>query len=77
MPLRLTMARELHKYRQIAAAIRERIASGDLSAGDPVPSAKTLSQEYGTSVETARKALRLLVAEDLIEYAAGLSFYVK
>jgi DNA-binding GntR family transcriptional regulator len=70
------MPRELHKYRQIAAALRERIASGELASGDPVPSAKTLSQEYGTSVETARKALRMLLAEGLIEYAAGLSFYV-
>jgi GntR family mannosyl-D-glycerate transport/metabolism transcriptional repressor len=71
------MPRELHKYRQIAAALRERITSGDLQPGDPVPSAKTLAQEFDTSLETARKALRLLLSEDLIEFAAGLNFYVK
>lgn len=71
------MARDVHKYRQIAAALRERISSGELASGDPVPSAKTLSQEFGSSLETARKALRLLESEGLIEYAAGLAFHVK
>ena len=71
------MARELHKYRQIAAALRELITSGELPSGAPVPSAKTLAQEYGTSLETARKALRLLESEGLIEFAAGLAFHVR
>ena len=66
------------RYRQIAGAIRDAIEQGDLRPGDPVPSAKTLSQEHGASIETARKALRLLLSEGLIyRESAGLPFYVK
>lgn len=66
------------RYRQVAAAIRDAIARGELRSGDPVPSAKTLSQEHGVSVETARKSLRLVASEGLIvRVSAGLPFYVK
>lgn len=65
-------------YQQIAAALRQAIKSGELRPGDPVPSAKTLSQQHGTSIETARKALRLVASDGLIvRVSAGLPFYVK
>jgi DNA-binding GntR family transcriptional regulator len=66
------------RYRQVAQVIRDAIAHGELRSGDPVPSAKTLSQEHGVSVETARKALRLVASEGLIvRVSPGLPFYVK
>ncbi len=65
------------RYRQIAAAIRDAITRGDLAPGDAVPSAKTLAQEHGVALETARKALRLLAAEGVIvRVSPGLPFYV-
>jgi DNA-binding GntR family transcriptional regulator len=65
-------------YRQVAQAVRDAIQRGELRPGDPVPSAKTLSQEHGVSVETARKALRLVASEGLIvRVSPGLPFYVK
>lgn len=65
------------RYRQIAAAVREQIARRELTPGDPVPSAKTLSQENGVALETARKALRLLLDEEVIvRVSPGLPFYV-
>jgi DNA-binding GntR family transcriptional regulator len=69
---------EEFKYRQVAEAVRDAIGRGELTPGDAVPSAKTLSQEHGTSLETSRKALRLLAKEGLIvRVSAGLPFYVK
>jgi DNA-binding GntR family transcriptional regulator len=64
-------------YRRIAQAVREAIAQGQLTPGDPVPSAKTLSQEHGVALETARKALRLLLDDEVIvRVSPGLPFYV-
>lgn len=66
------------RYRQVAAAVRESITRGELRSGDAVPSAKTLSQEHGVRLETARKSMRLLVSEGLIvRVSPGLPFYVK
>jgi DNA-binding GntR family transcriptional regulator len=66
------------RYRQVAQAIRDAIARGELRSGDAVPSAKTLSQEHGVSIETARKSLRLLASDGVIvRVSAGLPFYVK
>jgi len=65
-------------YRQVAQAVRDAIQRGELRSGDPVPSARTLSQEHGVSVETARKSLRLVASEGLIvRVSPGLPFYVK
>lgn len=66
------------RYRQVAQAIRDAIERGELHSGDPVPSAKTLSQVHDVSVETARKSLRLVASEGLIvRVSPGLPFYVK
>ena len=49
---------------QLAAILRERIRSGDITSR--VPSIKTLTQEYGVSHITAESAIDVLKAEDLI-----------
>ena len=56
-------------WRQLAAILRERITSGELT-GD-LPSEKTLAQEYGLAVGTVRKALAQLRAEGLIQTDRG------
>lgn len=47
-------------YEAIADALRSRIASGDLPAGEKVPSENDLMETYGVGRETAYKALQLL-----------------
>lgn len=64
------------RYMQIAAALRARIAAGELAPGDAMPSTRTLAQEYGTSLETANKALKVLADEGLIKRWPGLPYYV-
>jgi DNA-binding GntR family transcriptional regulator len=60
----------------IAGQYRDMIQRGELVSGDTMPSAKTISQEHGVAVETARKSLRVLEAEHLIERVPGLPFFV-
>ncbi|MET8378003.1 GntR family transcriptional regulator [Streptomyces microflavus] len=47
-------------YEAIADILRSRIASGELPAGEKVPSENDLMEAYGVGRETAYKALRLL-----------------
>ena len=64
-------------YLQIAAILRDRITSGQIAAGRPVPSERTLRQEFGVNTLTARKAVRVLVAEGLVEVVPGRGAYVR
>jgi DNA-binding GntR family transcriptional regulator len=61
-------------WRQLAAILRDRIASGTLAGR--LPSEKTLAQEYGLAVNTVRKALAQLRAEGLIQTDRGWGSYV-
>jgi len=63
-------------YVRIADGLRERITSGELAPGMPMPSITTLSQEYGVARQTAAKALRMLEAEGLVRRIPGLGYYV-
>jgi DNA-binding GntR family transcriptional regulator len=61
---------------RIAATLRTRILTGELSRGDAMPSTKQLAQEYGVSIETALKALHVLADEELIRRWPGLPYVV-
>lgn len=61
-------------YMQVAAFIRTRITTGNITGR--VPSARTITQEYGISHVTAEKALDLLRHEGLIYAVIGKGFYV-
>ncbi len=64
-------------YLQLAAILRARIASGELEVGRPIPSEETLSQQYGVSRLTARKAVHLLRDEGLVRHAVGRGTFVQ
>lgn len=64
-------------YQQIAAHIRQQIMSGQLTPGQPIPSGRTLAQQYGVSRETAASAHRILRAEGLIVTTRGHSWVVR
>ena len=63
-------------YQQIAAILRAQIEAGELVPDRPIPSESTLMQRYGVARETARKAVRLLVAEGLVYVVQGRGAYV-
>lgn len=56
---------------RIAAAIRERIAHGDLAPGDRVPSTRQLVRDWGVAMATASRALALLRDEGLVATRTG------
>ena len=60
-------------YQQLADLLRGQIESGDLVG--KVPSARSLSQEYGVSHITAERALSILRDEGLIRAVVGKGFY--
>jgi GntR family transcriptional regulator len=64
-------------YLQIAAILRERINSGQIARGRPVPSEPQLVGEFGVSRLTARKAVRVLADEGLVEVVQGRGAYVR
>ncbi len=53
-------------WRQIAQIYRDKIESGELQAGDRVPSIRTLAQEYEVATTTAQKVIDALRDEGLI-----------
>ena len=63
-------------YRQIADAVRELIARGELSDGEELPSVRTLGQQIGVNQNTVAKAYRILADEGLVELRHGASVRV-
>jgi DNA-binding GntR family transcriptional regulator len=57
----------LPPYRQIAAWVAERIESGALAPDRPIPSEKTLMQEFeGTARTTVRRAIAYLREQGVV-----------
>ncbi|MFE9481715.1 TetR/AcrR family transcriptional regulator C-terminal domain-containing protein [Streptomyces spororaveus] len=54
-------------YLRIVAAIRRRIADGELAPGDRVPSTRQIASQWGVALATATKALTTLRLEGLVE----------
>jgi GntR family transcriptional regulator len=66
----------LPAYRRIHGAIRERIESGDLRAGDAVNSERELAKLHRVSLMTARHALAELAREGFVERRRGSGTFV-
>ena len=63
-------------YLQIAAILRDAIERGDYPPGRQIPSETRLMQEHGVARLTARKAVRVLAGEGLVEVVQGRGAYV-
>jgi len=64
-------------YRQLARILRERIGSGELRAGEALPSEATLSQQFGVGRDAVRDALAALRAEGLVITTRGIGTFVR
>jgi DNA-binding transcriptional regulator YhcF (GntR family) len=58
-------------YRRIAADIRARIASGELRAGERMPSIRQVARHWGVAIATATKAMATLRDDGLVEPTVG------
>ena len=63
-------------YEQIATQIKAQIMSGDLKAGEALPSIRALAKSLHISVLTVQKAYDLLQTDGFIETTAGKGCYV-
>ncbi len=64
-------------YQQIISQIKAQIMSGELSAGDALPSMRALAQQLRISVITTKRAYEDLERDGFIETVAGKGCYVK
>jgi GntR family transcriptional regulator len=62
--------------RRIAADLRAAMESGELTAGQKLPSERELAARYGTARNTAREAIRLLEAAGLVDVEHGSGVFV-
>ncbi|QFU91243.1 TetR/AcrR family transcriptional regulator C-terminal domain-containing protein [Amycolatopsis sp. YIM 10] len=58
-------------YLRIAAEIRARILTGELAAGDRVPSVRQIARRWGVALATANRALATLRENGLVEAKVG------
>ena len=64
-------------YLKIAADIRDSIQSGELAQGDNITPERKIAELYGVSYGTVRKAIQLLVNEELLEKTQGRGTFVR
>lgn len=63
-------------YQQIYAQLRAQIFSGEIAAGQPLPSYRFMSRKYQVNVATVEKAYDLLEANGYIRRCQGSGCYV-
>ncbi|MFE3761076.1 GntR family transcriptional regulator [Streptomyces sp. NPDC059104] len=71
------VAKRQPKYRIIADALKEAIASGEYGPGDRLPGESDLMAAYGVARMTARQAFAALQAEGLTEARKGAGVFVR
>ena len=62
-------------YQQLAAQLRERIATGAIGPHEPLPSITRIQQETGLAVTTIRRAITLLAEEGIAYTVPGRGTY--
>jgi GntR family transcriptional regulator len=65
------LAPDEYVYQRIADDLRRMIESGEIPPHYPLPSIRQLQETYGVADQTARKAVRVLVAEGLAHTVMG------
>ena len=63
-------------YEQISTQIKSAIMSGELQAGEAIPSVRALAKSLHISILTVQKAYSILQEDGFIETTAGKGCYV-
>lgn len=75
-PLRLDSASSIPLYRQLASLLRDGIENGEYTHDSQIPTESSLSQKYGISRITVRKALEELTDEGYLVRKQGKGTFV-
>ncbi|MGV9902385.1 GntR family transcriptional regulator [Streptomyces sp. NPDC003388] len=65
------------EYRRLMQDLRQQIAEGRLTVGEPIPSTASLGQQYGVSSTVVRRAVSELRTEGLLYGHPGKGVFVK
>jgi len=71
------MRESVPPYLRVASELRQKIEHGELRPGDQVPSIVKLGEQYGISRGTARRVLKQLEADGLVEITPGWGSFVR
>jgi AcrR family transcriptional regulator len=63
-------------YLRIVGELRHRIRSGELAAGDRIPSTREITREWGVAMATASKVIAALREEGLVRAVTGIGTVV-
>ena len=77
MDIILSNSSEEPIYQQIVSQIKSHIMSGELAAGDALPSMRALAQQLRISVITTKRAYEELERDGFIENFTGRGCFVK
>jgi GntR family transcriptional regulator len=62
---------------RVFSALKDKIESGELGAGEQMPSLRQISEDYGVSQSTAKKAIQQLADEGLVEIKPRWGTFVR
>lgn len=77
VPITIDKQSPVATYLQLAAEIERLITSGELKAGEAIPSYHELIRTTGLAQNTIRRALEVLRGKGLIVTAPGRGVYVR
>jgi DNA-binding GntR family transcriptional regulator len=66
-----------HTYRFVSAALRDRIEAGEWVPGEQLPTVRDIAEQYGVSLNTARKAVQVIADAGLVEVFPGYGVFRK
>ncbi len=75
-PITVTTGAGTPIYRQIVEQVRLAVATGNLPAGHPMPSVRSLAERLLVNANTVVKAYGELVRDGVLESHHGLGFFV-
>jgi GntR family transcriptional regulator len=76
LPFSISLKSGVPIYQQVIYAVTRAVVTGQLRAGDPFPSVRTLSQELKINPNTAHKIIASLVEDGLLEVRPGIGTVV-
>ena len=76
LPFSISLKPGVPIYQQVIYAVTRAVVTGQLRAGDPFPSVRTLSQELTINPNTAHKIVASLVEDGLLEVRPGIGTVV-